>query len=324
MLWPILAVVGTLFAVTVVAVSCVFISDMSQLQSDSVGVAKVIRDDPVDVVITWVDQSDIEWGKRYEQVYESLTDKPHRHNGPSDDLDPLEYTVRLVLKNLSWVRNVIIFTQRPQVPEWVKEYDQKVRVVHHDEVFEGDTFNGMVTTSNTVDIPGLSEHYIQADDDEFILKPLPKSYFFDEEMRPVLYPRYMPAVVVGSSMYDLIKKNTFEMLRERTNMKVLTCNTNHVPVACKQELVRLAKASIPESKWETLSPIRTPDDFDFFGLYLNAFLIWNHRSKVRIRSTDICFVEGGDVTKDFETDATFLCMNNRFTSECVAYLEKRL
>jgi len=122
------------------------------------------------LVITWVDTNDPNWGKRYQQAYHELHQAGHgadilSHTQPTQDTGQdtsqditryhtkpegtthgeLYYAVKLAEKHLPWLRQIVLFTQRPQRPSWTSEVP-KLRVVHHDEVFQTPTFSGMVTT----------------------------------------------------------------------------------------------------------------------------------------------------------------------------------
>ncbi|MBW2458390.1 MAG: hypothetical protein JRI68_28060 [Deltaproteobacteria bacterium] len=290
---------------------------------------------PVDLVIPWVDRGDPAWAARYEATYRELEDSDPtilwRHDPPelaaTDDRNTdVYYAVRLALQNLPWLRRVVLFTQRPQRPSWVDELP-KVTVVHHDEVFPSPTYNGMVTTAAVVDIPGLADHYIQMDDDLFIVQPLPAGYFFDVDGRPVLRLRSTwawPEPRKPLLHYRCIITNTLEMLLESVGLRVRSHHNDHQPTPCTRTLVQAAKQSISQDRWQQLTAIRSRVDFDFFSYYLPEYLFRKHRNALRVGPHRGGFVEGSRFTEFAVPDTPVLCVNNVFSDAVREYLDQRV
>jgi hypothetical protein len=159
-------------------------------------------DFPVDFVYTWVDGGDAEWRRAYQNA---LPDNGRGFNSnqrlPTTsrpyERDELFYSIRFTLKNLPFVRNIFIVTQRPQSPFYLKDltperlgfpFRTNIVVVHHDEFFhpsvQQPTFNSNVIESQIVHIADLSEYYIYSNDDCFILKPMVRSDFFTDDGVP--------------------------------------------------------------------------------------------------------------------------------------------
>ncbi len=137
---------------------------------------------PVDVVFTWVDNSDVNWQKKYTQAKESTggnfsffaTDDARFANH-----DELYYSVAAVKRHLPWVRKIFILTDQ-QIPAWYKA-DEQIEIVFHHDVIEPQylpTFNSHVIEAHLHLIPGLSEHFIYFNDDVFVARWLPKGHFF--------------------------------------------------------------------------------------------------------------------------------------------------
>lgn len=137
----------------------------------------------IDVVFTWVDNTDENWQKKFEV---------HRNNSKStgvgqyatdnarfDNHNELFYSVKAVKKYLPWVRNIYIVTDN-QVPNWMSKV-KGVTVVDHTEIIDPKylpTFNSHVIEAFLYCIPGLSENFIYFNDDVFVAKELPKEHFF--------------------------------------------------------------------------------------------------------------------------------------------------
>ncbi len=138
---------------------------------------------PIDVVFTWVNDSDQEWQKRY-QHYKKLTNEdnigqhaidPARFNNH----DELKYSLGSVLKFLPWVNKIYIVTDN-QCPKWLKQ-SERVRIIDHKDIIEKKylpTFNSHVIEANLHKIPDLAEHFIYFNDDVFVARPLPPGHFF--------------------------------------------------------------------------------------------------------------------------------------------------
>lgn len=140
-------------------------------------------DFPIDVVFTWVDDSDIEWQQRY-QKYKSLADSNTLGKHATDKArfsnhDELRYSIKSVELYLPWVRHIYIVTDN-QRPQWLQT-DERIKIIDHSEIIEGHylpTFNSHVIEAYLHKIPGLAEHFIYFNDDVFVARPLPAGHFF--------------------------------------------------------------------------------------------------------------------------------------------------
>jgi len=140
-------------------------------------------DFPIDVVFTWVDDSDPEWQSRY-QHHKQLVNKDNVGRHATDPArfsnhDELKYSLGSVLKFLPWVRRVYIVTDK-QCPKWLIPND-RVRIVDHTEIIEPQylpTFNSHVIEAHLHKVPDLAEHFIYFNDDVFVARPLPAGHFF--------------------------------------------------------------------------------------------------------------------------------------------------
>lgn len=134
----------------------------------------------IDAVYTWVD------GSRPD--YRALL---ARHAGRPVDLNPerfrdpydlLRHSLRSLERHAPWVRNVYLFTCRPQVPAWLNRDHPRLRVVHHDEVGAPagvlPTFNSNVIESLLHLLPGISDRFLYLNDDYFLGADVAPGDFF--------------------------------------------------------------------------------------------------------------------------------------------------
>lgn len=137
----------------------------------------------IDIVFTWVDDSDPAWQTRYQQT---LANYPHERLGlyAADPArfrnhDELRYSLHSILSNLPWVRRIYLVTDQ-QCPTWLTP-NERIRLIDHKELIATrylPTFNSHVIEAHLHHIPELSEHFIYFNDDVFVARPLPQSHFF--------------------------------------------------------------------------------------------------------------------------------------------------
>ena len=138
---------------------------------------------PIDIVYTWVDDSDPIWKKK-RQSYLPKSSVNHDVSGDCrfQNNDELLYSLRSVAKYCDWVNHIYIVTDN-QKPDWLNEKHCKISIVDHKNIFDNEqdlpTYNSMAIEWNLVNIKGLSEHFIYLNDDMFIGKKLSEDYFFN-------------------------------------------------------------------------------------------------------------------------------------------------
>jgi hypothetical protein len=166
---------------------------------------KMSPDDPVDVVIAWVDGSDPQ-----------LAEKRNRYIGRNDlpvssgahftrfaSSNEIRYCMLSVLRFAPFVRNIFIVTdaQNPGLHEDVESHfpgrSASVRIVDHKEIFRGyeeflPTFNSITIANMIWRIRGLSDNFVYFNDDTFLVRNITPGEWFTGG-RPVLRGRWVPA-----------------------------------------------------------------------------------------------------------------------------------
>ena len=142
---------------------------------------------PVDVVFTWVDDSDPKWLMKFNKFKQNnvSTALPDAINPARfENHNELYYSVISVLKNLKWVRNIFIVTDN-QCPQWIKSLApsarEKIKIVDHEDIIckkNLPTFNSHVIEANLYRIKDLSNNFIYFNDDVYVARELKKSHFF--------------------------------------------------------------------------------------------------------------------------------------------------
>lgn len=139
----------------------------------------------IDLVYLWVAGSDPVWQAKkaaYEQ--DDLLKLPEttgvcRFN----DNGELRYSLRSVERFVPWIRRIFIVTDN-QIPAWLDTSNPRVRIVDHREIMPEEVlpvFNSNALELYLCRIPGLSEHFLYANDDMFFGAPLTPGFFFDKE-----------------------------------------------------------------------------------------------------------------------------------------------
>ena len=132
-----------------------------------------------DIVVLWVDGSDLEWQKekaRYSGEKLDDTNSVNRFR----DWGLMPYWFRAVETYLPWVRT-IHFVTCGQVPSFLKLDHPKLHLVTHRDFMPEDclpTFNASAIEMNIHRIEGLAEHFLYMNDDTFIGRPLQPEAFF--------------------------------------------------------------------------------------------------------------------------------------------------
>ncbi|QEY25647.1 stealth family protein [Neisseria zalophi] len=138
---------------------------------------------PVDVVFTWVDNSDPNWQDKYQNCIKEISYEGLYNNDIArfNNHNELYYSIYSVKKFMPWVRNIYIVTDN-QLPTWLNnDNNDNIFIINHTEIIEHQylpTFNSHVIEANLHKIPNLSENFIYFNDDVFVARPLSKEHFF--------------------------------------------------------------------------------------------------------------------------------------------------
>lgn len=143
----------------------------------------------IDLVYLWVNGNDPQWlAKRNACIGKTEEKSAVNCDGRYADNDELKYSLRSIDKYAPWLRRIFIVTDN-QVPVWLDTSNARVRIVDHKEIMPDvclPCFNSAVIEHFLYKIPGLAEHFIYANDDMFINKPVTPETFFDKDGLPIV------------------------------------------------------------------------------------------------------------------------------------------
>lgn len=153
----------------------------SKQESDNIG--------DVDIVYLWVNGNDPEWQAKREAVLGKAESKSSANcEGRYANHDELLYSLRSLEKYAPWIHRIFIVTDN-QVPGWLDTGNPKVTIVDHKEILPPESlpcFNSSVIEHFLADIPGLSEHFLFANDDMYLNRPVTKEDFFTTTGKPIV------------------------------------------------------------------------------------------------------------------------------------------
>jgi hypothetical protein len=152
-------------------------------------------DPDVDVVYTWVNNSDPEWIRMHDEAsgLEPPSDQTHRtanNVARFQNRNELLYSIKSIRRYAPWVRRIFVVTNC-ELPEILRK-DEQVTRVHHAEIFP-DTSVLPVFNSRAIEcclhrIEGLSEKFLYLNDDFFLCQATTISDFYTLDGKAYLFP----------------------------------------------------------------------------------------------------------------------------------------
>lgn len=143
----------------------------------------------VDLVYLWVDGSDPKWQKKRNAITGNEGENSDINcKGRFFDNDELKYSLRSVEKYAPWIRKIFIVTDN-QIPNWLDITNSKIKIIDHTDMLPQESlpcFNSDLIEKFLYKIPGLAEHFLYANDDTFINKPIYPHTFFAEDGFPIV------------------------------------------------------------------------------------------------------------------------------------------
>jgi len=137
----------------------------------------------ISIVYTWINGTD-----------DKLLEKKAMYNGgvkKADQrdrcIDELRFSLRSVYKNLPWHKGKIFFVTPGQIPYWLDTSNPRIVIVDQEDIlpkYDGNgnevnpTFNSFAIEWFLDRVPGVSEQFIQLNDEYFFRRPVHPSFFF--------------------------------------------------------------------------------------------------------------------------------------------------
>jgi len=137
----------------------------------------------ISIVYTWVNGSDpvhLEQKAKYNGGVKKVDNRDRC-------VDELKYSLRSLFKNLPWHKGKVFIVTPGQTPEWLDPEFDRIEIINQKDILPEKDMNGnnVNPTFNTFAIewfldriPGLTEQFIQLNDDYFFNHPVHPAYFF--------------------------------------------------------------------------------------------------------------------------------------------------
>lgn len=219
------------------------------------------KDVEVDVVVTWVDSGNSLFILERDR-YISGKNNSIRLPESKNTFIEINECVRLIFKNLKFIRNLIVVTCRPQtLPNAVfsqmsNTQRKKIRVIHHDQFIPKKylpTFNSNCIEMFIHLLPGLSENFIYMNDDFYILKKRKLNDFFvTSKKNNSIIPRYncmKKNFMLNSLKYRLIQEITMLPFINNTHTYCLLKNIyEYMNMSNSINMYEITHAPVPLTK----------------------------------------------------------------------------
>eukprot|EP00924_Labyrinthula_sp_SR-Ha-C_P014137 snap_masked-scaffold_77-processed-gene-0.37-mRNA-1 protein AED:0.09 eAED:0.69 QI:0/0/0/1/1/1/3/0/391 len=210
--------------------------------------------EPVDVVITYVNGSDPLWletKKKYTNQKPTLTILEDIisffANAGSDsnsanryrDNQELKYALRSIVKNMPWIRKIfLVVAQESQIPYWLNTSDSRIEVVTHEKMYPGMFKSHLpVYSSNSIeahlqDIPGIIQSILKT----FFLKLMVQKFFHNSRLFDWKYfsgffkfrrtISHMPQFLSKSVLEEIWQVEPFATAQEETSARKFRTDEN--------------------------------------------------------------------------------------------------
>lgn len=222
---------------------------------------------PIDVVYTWVDDSDPEWQAAHERAVAVSGDTQQRREASGAarfrNRDELRYSLRSLHAHAPWVRRIHVVTAG-QRPEWLLDHPDVVVVDHRDILPEDalPTFNSHAIETALHRIPGLADHYVYLNDDMLLARPLRPETFFTPAGDFAAFVSWESVGLDGRDdrPFMLAAMNNRALIRERFGVTI-THTLTHAPYPMRKDVLEALCAEFAEDIERTArSRFRSPTD----------------------------------------------------------------
>ena len=163
------------------------------------------QNQPIDIVIPWVDDTDPVWKAERAKYLGEFHEKKSNLSHYFRDWDTLRYVFRSIEKHMPWVRKVHFLTCG-HVPQWMNLDAEKLHIHKHSDFFTEDSslpvFSSRPIEMNMMNIPGLSDRFVYFNDDTVVMKPITSERFFRGNI-PIDY--LILDIPRGGWLYDKIR-----------------------------------------------------------------------------------------------------------------------
>ena len=140
----------------------------------------------ISIVYTWVNGSD----PHHQEIKSHYNGGVKKADQRDRSMDELRYSLRSLEKNLPWHEGTIYIVSPNQIPYWLNLEHPRIKVIDQADLLPpsaNPTFNSFSIEFYLDKIPGLTERFIQLNDDYFFKRYIHPSFFFSQKRFPNFY-----------------------------------------------------------------------------------------------------------------------------------------
>lgn len=232
----------------------------------------------IDLVYLWVDGNDPAWQAKKAAYQQQATGvNPQAVNACRFvENDELKYSLRSAEKFAPWIRRIYIVTDN-QTPSWLDTTNPRIRIVDHREILPPDAlpvFNANAIEFHIARIPGLSEHFLFANDDTLFGLPVEPSFFFNDEEggRPIVRLKRQSIRRHLSQLYCRMVYRSQELIKARFGKKYELAPHHNIDAYRKSDYMRCVSEFQELVEKTSYNRFRTEEDLQrsIVGYYLLA------------------------------------------------------
>lgn len=280
----------------------------------------------IDLVYLWVNGNDPQWRAKHDAVTGNTpTRKSLDGKGRYAENGELKYSLRSIEMYAPWIHKIFIVTDN-QKPEWLNTSHPKIQIVDHTEIMPGESlpcFNSSVIEHFLPRIPGLAEHFLFANDDMLLNRPVTPATFFAPDGLPIIRFNYKPCrklslwfrqKVLKKKLgnYNLIIKNAADLVEKKYGIYFGSRSHHNIDAYLKSDYARVYEMFKEELAPTLTHHIRHDNDVQRH-LYAYCALA-EKRAHLRYVNAKTSFrlqIHETHLYKKLEKyNPTFLCMND--------------
>lgn len=282
----------------------------------------------IDLVYTWVDGNDPEWQKKKAAATgDTINARPDGDcKGRYADNDELKFSLRSVDLYAPWIRRIFIVTDN-QVPAWLDTSNPRIRIVDHRDIIPAQylpCFNSTLIEHFICRIPGLAEHFILANDDMMLNKPVTPADFFDTDGNPVMRLVRRPANRLLTWMqlnllrkktgtYKTIMRNSARLVNRRFGKYFEAKPHHNMDGYRKSHLIHVEELFADEFRPTLNRPLRSDDEYQRIIYYYTALAEGGKGRAVYVddhTSFQMAIQKAYHYTRLEARNPTFFCVND--------------
>lgn len=267
--------------------------------------------DKIDLVYTWVDDSDSVWQKKKSNFLKQNSIESESNNKCRfKNNDELKYSLRSVGKYAPWINHIYIITDN-QVPEWLDTNNPKITIVNHSDIMPLSalpTFNSIAIESCMVNIPNLSEYFLYANDDMFFAKETKPEFFYDKKGYPVCrFSR--PSKKPDDIQYYNLIHNSQNLIYKKFKKKYCFISHHNIDAYRKSDVLECQKIFSGAIQQTIYSNFRDSKNLERI-LYLYYACAINHGREKLVKKVDtdlpLLVQIMNRITKKWEKDSLYI------------------